>query len=75
MTRDPKPHNLKCWPVPFAAIAKGIKTYEIRKNDRDFEVGDILILREWVPEDEKLWAHYTGKSVVRVINYITVTTQ
>lgn len=37
-------HDLKCKPEYFARIATGQKTFEIRKNDRDFQVGDILIL-------------------------------
>ena len=31
------------------AMAYGRKTFEIRKNDRGFEVGDTLILKEWNP--------------------------
>jgi len=42
-------HDLKCWPGPFAAVASGLKTFEIRKDDRPYAVGDTLILREWCP--------------------------
>ena len=42
-------HNLKCWPEPFAAVANGIKTFEVRRDDRPYAVGDTLILREWCP--------------------------
>jgi Domain of unknown function (DUF3850) len=42
-------HELKCWPEPFKAIQRGTKTFEVRKNDRDFAVGDCLQLRCYNP--------------------------
>ena len=43
-------HSLKVWPEPFAALWRGDKTAEFRKDDRGYEVGDTLELREWDPE-------------------------
>jgi len=60
-------HELKTLPRFFAAVALGDKTFEIRKNDRDFQVGDYLSLREWDVEKER----YSGKSVGRVVSYMT----
>lgn len=37
-------HNLKLNDRYFDAVKNKIKTYEIRKNDRDFKVGDTLRL-------------------------------
>lgn len=42
-------HELKTWKEPFEAILSGAKTFELRKNDRDFKVGDTLRLREYDP--------------------------
>jgi hypothetical protein len=37
-------HELKCIDPYFAHVALGLKTFEVRKNDRDFNVGDVLLL-------------------------------
>ena len=38
-------HLLKLNHKYYDAVANGIKTFEIRENDRDYRVGDTLILR------------------------------
>ena len=44
-------HELKCWPPQFRAIIDRRKTHETRFTDeRDFEVGDVLMLREFEPD-------------------------
>lgn len=43
-------HDVKCWPSFFRAIESGHKTFEVRYNDRDYAVGDVLVLRAWSPE-------------------------
>lgn len=42
-------HELKCHPDPFHAKWMNLKNWEIRKNDRDFKVGDVLIEKAWFP--------------------------
>lgn len=39
-------HTLKCDPVPFSHLVTGVKTFEFRRDDRDFKVGDLLEIRE-----------------------------
>lgn len=57
-------HILKILPEYFDAVANNKKDFELRNNDRDFEVDDVLILREWDGE------RYTGREVARTIKYI-----
>ena len=40
-------HHLKTLPHFFGATVAYVKTFEIRYNDRDYQVGDILVLQEW----------------------------
>lgn len=42
-------HNLKTWPEFFKRVLSGEKTFEYRKNDRNFQPGDNLILEEYDP--------------------------
>ena len=42
-------HELKIWPEYYKAINDKIKKFEIRKNDRNFKVGDQIVLREFEP--------------------------
>lgn len=43
---------------------EGNKPFEIRKNDRDFQVGDVLILKEW--DNIK----YSGREIGAVVRYV-----
>lgn len=40
-------HSLKSWPEYFKLTMSGDKDFEIRKNDRDYKVGDVCQLFEW----------------------------
>lgn len=59
-------HELKTWPQYFAAIVAGRKNFEVRKDDRGFEVGDELVLQEWCP----LMGNYTGREEIRFVRFI-----
>lgn len=72
MSDKPEPtiHKLKCWPTYFQQVADGTKRFEIRKNDRDFKVGDTLHLEEWDPKAESGEGAYTGRFEIATITYI-----
>ncbi|MGG4123635.1 ASCH/PUA domain-containing protein [Bacillus licheniformis] len=60
-------HQLKILPEYFDRVCTGEKTFEIRKNDRGFKVGDLLELYEYIPEKDE----YTGRVMVREVTYMT----
>lgn len=66
VVRCGKRHSLKTWPEFFEKIADGTKTFELRKDDRGFEVGDELILVEYSPVADCV----TGRKVIRRVTYI-----
>ena len=61
-----KIHKLKILPKFFEAVASGRKTFEIRKNDRDFKVGDYVRLQEWTVDGH----YYTGAEIAGKITYL-----
>lgn len=73
-------HNLKTWSCYFTEVLAGNKTFELRKNDRDYKVGDILNLIE--VDETKSWEQVespnvtskvyalTGRTCQRAITYI-----
>lgn len=63
-------HELKTWPIYFTAVKEGRKTFEVRKNDRDYNVGDELLLREFSPKSHLGEEKYSGRICHRKISYI-----
>lgn len=43
-------HYLKTWQPYFDMMKNGTKTFDLRKNDRNFQVGDLVMLYEYDPE-------------------------
>ncbi|EKS1846878.1 DUF3850 domain-containing protein [Cronobacter muytjensii] len=56
-------HHLKILPEHFIPVLQGVKLAELRKNDRNYQVGDILVLCEWNGE-------YTGESCEREVVHV-----
>ena len=67
-----KLHDLKILKEYFDAKLAGIKPFEIRYNDRDFQVGDYLRLREIVPTPgtSPVIHEYTGRVLITEVLYI-----
>lgn len=59
-------HELKTWTDLYPAIESNAKRVEIRFNDRDFEAGDLLLLREYDPKEEL----HTGRSCWRRVTHV-----
>lgn len=59
-------HDLKISKEYYQDVLLGIKTFELRKNDRDYKVGHVLLLNEY----DIIELEYTGRKLKRVISYI-----
>ena len=64
--RPPRQHELKCWRPYFLEIASGRKTFEIRRDDRGFQVGDTLMLIEW----DEATSKRTGYFLTATVGYV-----
>jgi hypothetical protein len=75
----PVEHTLKSWPQFFEAILGGSKTHDLRRaDDRDFRVGDSILLREFPPEivhgskcQSKNYVHHFRRSALRSLKGCT----
>ena len=61
-------HELKIETQYYNAILRGEKKFEIRKNDRNFRVGDTIELRPWNSARKVFLA---SPAIQRKILYIT----
>jgi len=59
-------HDLKTVQPYFSRVQSGEKTFEFRRNDRDFQAGDTACLREYDPKTET----YSGASIFGDITYV-----
>lgn len=67
-----KTHEIKILDTYFDAVYSGAKPFEIRFNDRGYEVGDLLMLKEirGSVKSQALTA-YTGRELARFVTYVT----
>ena len=57
-------HDLKILPEYFVEVLRGNKTFEVRKNDRSYNVGDEIVLHEYN------CGKYTERTMSVIITYI-----
>lgn len=60
-------HDVKSWTYLFDALESGKKHHDIRVMDRDYKVGDLMLMRRYDYGKRK----YTGAETIRQISYIT----
>lgn len=59
-------HFLKIWKPHFEDVKSGVKKAEVRLNDRNFNVGDTLVLQEYNPLDNS----YSGNEIEKEVTHI-----
>lgn len=59
-------HALKTWKQYYAAQEKGDKLFELRKDDRPYNVGDKFLSQEF----DNTKNEYTGKETTYIISYV-----
>ena len=60
-------HDLKCWPEFFWPLMSGEKPFEIRTDDRGYQIGHYLREREYDPQTQT----YSGQSGLFLVTYMT----
>jgi hypothetical protein len=57
-------HHLKTFTPYFLAVDSGMKTFEMRHDDRGYQPGDLLVLWDWTGHE------FTGRVTYRVVPYV-----
>ena len=61
-----KIHKLKSSPFFFGLMEVGIRTFDVRLNERKFSAGDVVDFHEYNLEEER----FTGRTKVFRIKYV-----
>src|SRR5215471_21667263 len=75
----PRVHRVKSWPESFRAVITGRKRFEVRRDDRNYQPGDTIELREYTPNVQQLAlvagggqpGTFSGRSAMYVIGYVS----
>lgn len=60
-------HVLKSYPFNFQAVVDRTMSFQLRKLDRDYRIGDLIFLKECTEEGT-----YTGRTQTAAINNIVL---
>ena len=60
-------HIIKCDPIPFQASLDGLKTFDTRLNDRFYQSGDEVEMREFDRKTKK----YSGRRLSFTISFVS----
>lgn len=65
-------HTVKCWPQYYDAIEAGEKPFDVRRDDRGYQRGDILRSQRTRPESlHTVEYDYNGKPIKEMRHRIT----
>lgn len=64
--RIPRFHLVKSWTHYFDPVERNLKQFDLRKNDRNYLEGDILVMREW----DRIMSEYTNRWAARTVTYV-----
>lgn len=60
-------HKIKILPCYYQRVKNQTKNFEVRWNDRDYQVGDFCEIKEWDPETQR---HTDSTPLIVRINYV-----
>jgi len=64
-------HKLKVIPTFYWDLRDGYKNFDVRKDDRAYQAGDELDLREFDPNNQRSDPEgFTGLQLIRTVNYV-----
>lgn len=61
-----KTHTVRCWSDVFPSIMSRDRQFDIRRNDREYAVGDLIEFQEWDDRRQMM----TGRVARRYITYV-----
>lgn len=59
-------HYLKTWTQYFDRVLLRDKNFEVRRNNRDYQRGDVIVLQDFDPESQQ----YSGREIVAEVSYV-----